>query len=281
MNKNSVGCIIISENTSFIPEILDDNKDFIKFPAVFQEIDRINRNNRAYGDQLITSLNTPHMKEKIRTKNFVGECGHPMATGDLEKDAKRQTYILHNNVSHIITELKVNGKIIEGIVETYNGFKGPDMMGAVRQGVEIGFSLRALGNLTNGPNGIKRVDDEILIISYDWVFFPSYPNAYMKNNNNKSFQDRSIDPIPSVNMNGLKEEFINFEIGEMLNYIINKSDNLISLGESFEFGSTSLNENASLSGDNSSLYIKDNDNIIKCFLEKSLTKDIDNFLLSL
>lgn len=76
MKKNEkVGCIIISENTAFIPDILDDHKDFISFDATLQEIDRVNRNTRAYGPQLKNSLTTPHMKEKLRKKNFVGECG--------------------------------------------------------------------------------------------------------------------------------------------------------------------------------------------------------------
>ena len=207
---------------------------------------------------------------------------HPMSTGNMEADAKRQMYIDFENISHIISEINFNGNLIEGTVETYNGLRGPDMMGAIRQGVQVGFSLRALGNISSTKNGVKRVDDEILIISYDWVLFPSYPNAYMNSNSasvsnligtNKKIETPDLETSVMV-----EETCIDFEIKSMMEYMIQKSDHYNMINESM---GCNLSNGFQLGNDHKTIYLKEeNDNYVMCFLEKSLSKDIDSFLLS-
>ena len=205
-----------------------------------------------------------------------------MSTGNNEQDAKRQMYIEFENISHIVTDIKFNGNLIEGTVETYNGLRGPDMMGAIRQGVQVGFSLRALGNITGTKNGVKRVDDEILIISYDWVLFPSYPNAYMKTNNDIPKQNSmNINTkMTTPNLVGssiVQESYIDFDIQMMLEEMIKKSDNYNLINEAVNLN---LNKGFTL-GSDKKLYLKEeNDNHVICFLENSLSMDIDNFLIS-
>ena len=188
----------------------------------------------------------------------------------LTSEVNRQTYIDHGNVSHIITKIMFNGNLIEGEVETYNGFKGPHMMGAIRQGVGVAFSLRALGNAVKKGNGVARVDGPLLIISYDWVFFPSHKEAYMKgsglNNNSNS---RAVSES--------KNKLLEFDMNEMLSYLSDKSDNMKYLSEGFDIDLG--NKDNMFLGKDKSIYLKKDDNQIKCFLEDNINREIDNFLL--
>ena len=269
MDSKQIGLVIIESQNASLPAIVNrDNDGYIKFNTVLQSTETENRNKRIYSEKsLRDGLTTPNMIEKIKKKNFVGECGHPLTT-----DVDRQTYVEFTNVSHIITKINFNGNIIEGEVETYNGFKGPSMMGAVRQGVGIGFSLRALCNATKTPTGIARVDGPLLVISYDWVFFPSHKEAYMK--------DGGLNPHSnSMAVREGTDQLLEFNINEMLTYLGSKSDNIQCLSESFEVDLKDTNN--IILGKDKGIYLKQDTNMVKCFLEDSIKKEIDNFLLNL
>lgn len=163
--NSSEGFIVSEEFTSSTPSILAEENKSITFEAILQEAEAPNRNHRIYGkDVLDEALNAPTIKEKIANKTFYGEAGHP-----LSEDIKRQSYVLQNNISHIVTSVKWEGNILKGIVETAQTSVGYDMRGLIRQGSKVSFSLRALGNIIKEEGSFKRVYGPIMIVTYDWV----------------------------------------------------------------------------------------------------------------
>lgn len=66
-----------------------------------------------------------------------------------------------------------------GIVESTNTERGRDFAGLVRQGCKVGFSLRAVGPVTERKGDTVIVKDPLTIFSYDWVIHPSHKCAYM------------------------------------------------------------------------------------------------------
>ena len=279
MQKN-IGCVILEDTTVSMPEIINNERDYVRFNTTLQSYDTKNRNNRIYkGDFLKESLSTDNLKEKIRTKNFVGEAGHP-----LSDDVKRQSRIISDNISHVITEISFddNKSLVNGVVETYSGFKGPDMMGAIKQGVEVAFSLRAIGNAVKDSSGTAIINGPILVISYDWVLFPSHKEAYMMTNNgiNSNNQINFITTPKSnpITNNIVKEDgqLLEFDISEMVNFL-NKSDNMQCFSESMNIP---INESTIKLIDSHEAYLRSDNEVVKVFLEESLKSDIDRYLLN-
>lgn len=92
------------------------------------------------------------------------EAGHP-----LSEDIKRQAYIDQSRISHIVTSIKWEGNILKGVVETAQTSAGYDMKGLIRQGSNVSFSMRALGNVVKDEGQYKRVYSPLMILTYDWV----------------------------------------------------------------------------------------------------------------
>ena len=148
-----------------IPNIISQNNQSIVFEAKLQDAEIPNRNKRIYSrDALYNAINSPMIKEKMDRKTFYGEAGHP-----LSDDIKRQTYIDQRNISHIVTKAEFRGNDLFGIVETANTAAGNDMKGLIRQGSEVSFSMRGLGNVVKKEGEYTRVCDPLMLITYDWV----------------------------------------------------------------------------------------------------------------
>ena len=280
--NNLVGCVILEDTTLSVPEIMSNEEGYIRFNTCLQSYDNKNRNDRIYkGYNLKESLTTDNLKEKIRTKNFVGEAGHP-----LSDDIQRQSRIVSDNISHIITDISFddNKNLVNGVVETYNGFKGPDMKGAIKQGVEVAFSLRAIGNARKDASGLAVVDGPILVISYDWVLFPSHKEAYIKTARNQGIENKvSLKTIPNndiyMGKTTVQEDFklLEFDMSEMIN-LLSKSDNVQCLAESMN---VPLNEESINILSAHEVYLKSDNEVVKVFIEENLNKDIDKYLIKL
>lgn len=164
MNKSD-GLIFIESSSSSVPVILNDTRQSIIIEAELQEINAPNRNGRIYDEDAVWgALQSDMVKEKLRRKSFYGEAGHPM-----DDDPKRQTYIDQTRISHIITSLDKRGNHIFGTVESANTSCGADFKGLIRQGSEVAFSMRGLGNVIKKEGSYQRIGSPLLIIAYDWV----------------------------------------------------------------------------------------------------------------
>ena len=157
--------------------ITKKDSDIIEFIAVLQEADAPNRNGRIYPKAVLEkALNSPYIKERLETKTFYCEAGHPS-----DPSVQRQMTIDHHNIACIITEFWWEGNLLKGRVETAKTAVGRDMKGLIEQGSKVAFSLRAQGNVHTDPStGLVMVDEGLSICCYDWVITPSHAKAFME-----------------------------------------------------------------------------------------------------
>ena len=166
-NKKIKGYLICeSPSVLTVPEIVSDNNlDIVTIKTTLQESDVGNRNKRIYRKKVLDEgLQSDYIKERIKTKTWYGECGHP-----LKPDLQRQLYTDHSNISHIITSFWWEKNLLKGFVESANTARGKDFAGLIKQKCKVGFSLRAVGPLTKKNGDFIEVLSPLTMYCYDWV----------------------------------------------------------------------------------------------------------------
>jgi hypothetical protein len=169
---------IINESAySASPTISKVDKDSVEFVAVMQEADRPNRNGRIYYKKVLEeALNSPFVRERLATKSFYVEAGHPSDTS-----VQRQMTIDQRNIAAIVKEFWWEGNLLKARLETARTAVGRDMKGLIEQGSRVAFSLRAQGNVHRDEQlGATVVESPIQIASYDWVVNPSHDKAFLE-----------------------------------------------------------------------------------------------------
>src|SRR5690554_6386032 len=102
MNDNVEGYIICEGATEGqVAKIVSSNNMSVKIRTTLQTADVNNTNKRIYGANIINEgLQAEFVQERLRTKTWYGECGHPKTT-----DVQRLLDIDHTRISHIITSV--------------------------------------------------------------------------------------------------------------------------------------------------------------------------------
>ena len=139
----------------------EGNKDlFLK--GIFIQGDVRNQNQRVYPVNEITNA-VKSIQEKIKDGySVLGEADHP---DDLQVNLDR--------VSHIVTEMAMNGNDGMGKLRILPTPMGNICKTLLENGVKLGVSSRGSGNVNEGGNV-----SEFEIITVDIVANPSAPNAY-------------------------------------------------------------------------------------------------------
>jgi len=175
MNREKIIGAILTESTPVDQNvtILKNTPDAVTFEAVLQDfVD--NRNKRGYKKQIINNgLKAEHIVEMITKNAWYGECGHPQ-----DPDIKRQMYIDRKNASHRIKSYKMNDENVSGIIQTAMYPMGIALRDEIRLGHQAAFSMRGVGPVKQLPNGKIEVLDNLKIMTYDNVTFPSHKVAY-------------------------------------------------------------------------------------------------------
>ena len=121
-----------------------------------------NRNGRNYPINEISAA-VQNAQQRIKECNGIfGELDHPQTL-----------QINSDRISHVITEMWMNGNDAYGKAKLINTPMGNIAQELLRSGVKIGVSSRGAGNVNEGGNvsGFQ-------FITYDIVVTPSAPNAY-------------------------------------------------------------------------------------------------------
>jgi hypothetical protein len=156
-----------------------DGKRKIAANVLLQEADVRNQNQRKYSSAICESI-TNQLRPKASSRSLMMEIDHPMfvAGSDPNILKKRAAIVEIGNCGALIRDISFNGKKINGIFESLSGFRGPDLYNLiVKDKVDLGVSLRALGSVEPLQDGTLIVQDPIRAITYDWVSSPSHQNA--------------------------------------------------------------------------------------------------------
>lgn len=146
------------------PLIVEDNKPdgFMYLKGLFLEGAVQNHNGRVYPrDEIEIAVNS--INERIKDKGpIAGELDHPEGLN-----------INFDRISHLITEMSMNGNDGVGTMKIINAGLGLIVRGVVEAGMVPGVSSRGSGNIGHDGN-VSEFD----IITIDIVANPSANNAY-------------------------------------------------------------------------------------------------------
>lgn len=138
---------------------------FIKGP--YMMANGVNRNKRMYPLEEMTREVSRYTDEMIKTGRAMGELNHPTtADVDLER------------ACHIVTDLWQEGTVFYGKSKVLSTPCGLIVRALVNDGVKVGMSSRALGQLVSENNGTSIVK-EMRLVAIDCVADPSFPKAFV------------------------------------------------------------------------------------------------------
>ena len=157
----------LNQNVEYIEEANEDGKKSLYIVGPFMESNKTNKNGRMYPLSIVEK-EVGRYQELIREKRSLGELGHPP-----------NPTINLNQVSHLITELKMNGEDAYGKAKILGTPMGKIAENLIREGVRLGVSLRGVGSLKE-RNGINEVQDDFLLSTVDIVSDPSAPSAFVQ-----------------------------------------------------------------------------------------------------
>ena len=159
----------VLEEVKYIAEEKEDgNKDYY-IEGVFMQGGIKNRNGRMYPVEVLEKEVNRYNKEYIEKKRAFGELGHPAGpTINLDR------------VSHMVTELKKDGKNFVGRAKIMDTPMGGIVKNLMNEGATLGVSSRGMGSLKSSRDGVQQVQSDFyLATAADIVADPSAPDAFV------------------------------------------------------------------------------------------------------
>lgn len=199
------------------------NPNTVRFITVLQEANKPNRNGRIYPKAVLEqALNSAYVRERLETKSWFVECGHPLDTS-----VQRQMTIDQRNIAAIIERVWWEGDLLKGELETADTAVGRDIKGLIEQGCRVAFSLRAQGNVhTNPADGMVYVDAPLQICTYDLVVNPSHAKAFMER-----ICEETVHALYKSNKAGLNATILTESEDLFMNGMIIDTENQVTLTE--------------------------------------------------
>tara|TARA_R110000824_G_scaffold300346_1_gene488354 strand:+ start:405 stop:1010 length:606 start_codon:yes stop_codon:yes gene_type:complete len=149
-----------------LSEAKGKNKN-MRVRGIFSEAERKNGNGRIYPTQLL-EREVQKLQPLLAERRLCGELDHP------------SDEVVHlSNVSHVITDLQMEGKNLIGEAEFLDTPSGRILQELVKAGVRIGISSRATGSVEHDmKEDAYMVQDNLRMITWDMVADPSCQNAF-------------------------------------------------------------------------------------------------------
>jgi hypothetical protein len=162
---------LITEHTDSVNVITEeaDGKKSYFIEGVFMQSDIKNRNGRLYPSAVLVKEALRYQKELVKTNRAMGELGHPEGP-QLNLD----------RVSHIVKEMKIDGKNVWGKAKVMDTPYGKIVKNMIDEGVKFGVSSRGVGSLKTTKDGINEVQGDFSLAAVDIVADPSAPDAFVQ-----------------------------------------------------------------------------------------------------
>ena len=156
------------EDVQLISEAKESGGKEYYIEGIFLQADIKNRNGRMYPVQVLEKEVNRYVSEVVKNNRAFGELGHPSGPS-----------INLDRVSHIITELKRDGKNFRGKAKLTETPMGKIARGIMESGGQLGVSSRAMGSLKE-ERGVMVVQNDLrLSTAADIVADPSAPDAFV------------------------------------------------------------------------------------------------------
>jgi len=152
-----------SGSLKVVEESIDGKPKSMYIVGPYLEADVRNQNGNYYPRDVVEKA-MAKFQIKIDNGTAGGELNHPHKPDiDLER------------ISHKITEMYFDGNIVMGKAKLLNTDVGRTAQTLVKEGFNVGVSLRALGSF----NSKREMQDDFTLLAVDIVADPSFSNAMM------------------------------------------------------------------------------------------------------
>ena len=159
-----------------------------------QEADVQNGNGRVY-PHAIMEREVKKYKALVEDRRALGELDHPDSS-----------IINLVNVSHMVTEVWMDGPSVMGKIKVLETPSGQILKALVESGVKTGISSRGMGSVRE-QMGKTIVEDDFQLICFDIVSEPSTPNAFMSLQESKLMNEQVEKNNKILNLlNGILKE---------------------------------------------------------------------------
>ena len=251
--------------------VISQNSNSVTIDAQLIDTSQWNRNGRKYPTAVVKrGMQHERIQEEMRTGSWCGEAGHP-----LQPSVQRQAEVMKDNISHRILSVDWSGPIMKGKVQTAPTARGREMRDFILSDppMVVAFSLRGMGPVMQTKDGIV-VKDPLTIITFDWVFYPSFRDAYQTSILSQKIQE-SVQEFGNDMFTG---SFEALSESAAINYIKEESKNYKLVAPFFEADNQTIN----LTEDNKHVIITNltentKDRII-VDIENYISKDIDSYM---
>lgn len=236
----TIGYVILEAfDTPSEAKIISENSKRVIAEGCTQTAEEENRNGRCYLTQdLLRELTCSRTIELLNAGYMRGESGHPC-----DPSIIRQQTVQPDNCCVKYLKFWMDGPIVMSQFQGTNNSLGEAFDMDLRDGDKPAFSLRALGTLKNMRG--RNVVENLKMITYDHVIYPSHPGAYTSRLVTESVniaKSKGTDTTPlmeqSVNKNGLIIPITNEAV---MSYIKNESANISNIINQFEMMYESMN----------------------------------------
>ena len=159
----------LNETVQYISETKESGHKEHFIEGVFLQSEVKNKNGRIYPEGVLDKEVGRYITEVVKANRAYGELGHPSGPS-----------INLDRVSHMIVELKKDGKNWRGKAKITETPMGNIAKGLLESGANLGVSSRAMGSLKES-NGVMVVQNDLkLSTAADIVADPSAPDAFVK-----------------------------------------------------------------------------------------------------
>ena len=159
---------LITEHLNDVEYITEGKGKEQYIKGIFMQADIKNQNGRVYPQAVlqkeVKNFNTKYVNEG----RALGELGHPMGP-----------VINLDRVSHVIKELKEDGKNFVGKAKVMDTPNGKIVKNLISEGVKLGVSSRGMGSVKTNKEGVNEVQKDFVLSTIDIVADPSAPDAFV------------------------------------------------------------------------------------------------------
>lgn len=270
-NIESIGYVILESAPIEIPDakVITDTGKRVTGEGIIQTAEEENRNGRCYLHQdLLREIGCPRTIELLSTGNMLSENGHPMDTSMV-----RQQTIDPNNTVARFTKIWMDGNNVMAHFKGTNNHLGEEFDQDLREGIRPSWSLRALGSLSN--KGGRNIVENLRVITWDRVIYPSHPHAYTTGLVTESATVRAAEAHHNnMNKNGMLIPITNESV---LSYIKSESANISSLISQIDF----MYESAKLITPSQVQLVAKTGDVFVVNLERHISNEIQNYCMNL
>ena len=158
----------LTEEVEYVSEASENGKRNHYIVGRFITCEEKNKNGRMYRADYIRPEVERYVTEVVKGNRAFGELGHP-ANPSINLD----------RVSHIITEIKIDGKYCMGKAKLTETPMGQIARGLMESGGQLGVSTRGMGSLVE-RSGIMEVQKDFKLVTVDIVSDPSGPGCFVQ-----------------------------------------------------------------------------------------------------